>query len=115
MSLEASTPRSRGHRWKRNWQRVKLNEAPHRPGCYALFRGKVLMYIGSAFNIRVRLQHQLIGTRHTYAHTRFGPTAELQLRIAVNKRRNEHATRELRLIERLRPPMNKAGTREHAG
>jgi hypothetical protein len=99
----SSSPAKNAHTWHRcNWQ-----EAPKLAGTYAIFRGSVLVYIGSAIDVRLRLQHHGLAVRWQQPHTKFGPFCELRLRVAINRRRFEHATRELRLINKLSPPANR--------
>lgn len=94
-------------RFKRGrWVACELRATPTDAGCYALFNAGKIVYIGSAVNLRKRLRNHGLCQRWQRQRTRFGQVGELSLKVCIDRRRFEHATRELRLISRLKPPHN---------
>lgn len=91
---------------RHSWHRMPLAALPNLPACYAIFAAERLAYIGSAVDVRDRVrEHGLLPTKHRHP-TPIVPIAIATIRVAFNRRRFEHATRELRLIFRLAPPLN---------
>ncbi len=88
------------------WKITEANAAPHAAGCYAISCGPQLLYIGSALNIRHRLQEHGLCNRWQRRHCRFGQVDELTVRVAYAARRGDHLRREFRLIARIKPPFN---------
>ena len=96
------------------WQHTSTDAAPASPGCYAvLARGRVL-YLGSAVNIRKRLQDHGLGCRWSRRRCPWGELSSIELRTCGSRRFGDWLAREARLIRRLRPPGNSkhARTRE---
>ena len=88
------------------WHTADVRVLPNLPACYAIFAASRLMYIGSAIDVRDRIrEHGLLPTKHRHP-TPIVPLELAQIRVAFNRRRFAHATRELRLIFRLQPPLN---------
>lgn len=92
-------PRSR-------WTRTTLNRAPRVAGVYVVLDGREVIYIGSAFSIRTRIRKHIPRVRWAPTVTRFGELAALTLAYSPNRRYAEHASRELRLLRRLRTTQN---------
>jgi hypothetical protein len=91
---------------RHTWHSTPLAALPNAPACYAIFQGDQLMYIGSAIDVRDRIrEHGLLPTKHRHPPP-LVPLDRVSIKIAFNKRRFAHATRELRLIFRLAPPLN---------
>lgn len=112
------SPRLRHRQLGHSWKQTTIDQLPAAAGCYAIFRidkppphlppkPERLIYIGSANNIRARLQDFGIGNRRQSRETHFGQVDRLALRIALNRHRLHHLTREARLIARLLPPLNR--------
>jgi len=95
----------------RRWRITDPGSVPPIAGVYAIFSGRVLVYIGSAVNMRERLNDHGVGRSWKRGPGRFSALPQLQLRTAAAGRRGDHLAREFRLITRLRPPEN----RNHAG
>lgn len=89
------------------WTPTTIDAIPARPGCYAIIRDNELVYIGSANNVRARLQDFGIGSRRQRRETHFGQVDRLRVKAAVDRFLMEHLTREARLIQRLQPPLNR--------
>lgn len=92
------------------WRNTEPRNAEARAATYAIFASGRLMYIGSAVDLRKRLNAHGFTTRSPLRQTRFGPLNATTIRVAYNRRRFDHATRELRLIARLQPPLNANAT-----
>jgi excinuclease UvrABC nuclease subunit len=88
------------------WIEITLDRIPAIGGTYAIFRGAQLLYIGSAHNIRARLQDHGFASRRGKLITKFGHVQGIRIKVAVELRFGLWLTRESRLIKRLKPPMN---------
>ena len=88
------------------WRRTLPRSVLARAGVYAVFVDNAIAYIGSAVDLRKRLSTHGFTTRRPLRTTRFGSLERCEIRVAYNRRRFDHATRELRLIFRLAPPLN---------
>lgn len=92
------------------WTTAAIEDPPHGAGVYAISsRGRIL-YVGSALNIRFRIQDYGYGRRWKRHTGKFGRSCDLELRIARCRRASDRLSREARLIDRLRPPFNSTGT-----
>jgi excinuclease UvrABC nuclease subunit len=100
------------------WTRTERDRVPPAGGCYAIFRWTSienkrdgvppqLVYIGSANNVRGRLQDFGIGNRWQQPRCHFGQVELISIRVALNRTALQHLTREARLITRLQPPLNR--------
>jgi excinuclease UvrABC nuclease subunit len=94
----------------RRWFTPTPGRVPPAPGLYALFSGEQLLYLGSSVNLRDRLTDHGVGRSWKRPPGRFTAVRRLRVRIALEPRRGRWLMREWRLIDRLRPPMNSAGT-----
>ncbi|MGS0573485.1 GIY-YIG nuclease family protein [Xanthomonas oryzae pv. oryzicola] len=83
-----------GTRWVRFGAGASL---PPLPCCYVVYQGSELLYIGQTNNLRERFGYHA-------GHARF-PTG-FRLKVRFGERYGDWAMRELRLIRRIRPPMN---------
>lgn len=93
------------------WRAATPAEVHQTGGCYAIFDGTQLVYIGSAVDLRKRLSNQGIIARMPRPHAKLGSIPRPRLKITGSKRWGDWLTREARLIRRLRPPLNSV----HAG
>lgn len=75
----------------------KSPDFPRAPGVYVIYDGDDLLYVGSTCNLRSRL-HQ---------HIHQGIFDFDIVKFSASRRVGEWAYRELRLLNRLRPPKNR--------
>jgi excinuclease UvrABC nuclease subunit len=129
-------PRARTScRSQSTWSTYSVERLPKLPGVYAIFRREAqptsdepgkplqicsvepdpprLVYIGSANNVRARLQDFGLAKRWTRRICHFGEVDRLTIKVAINRTPLQHLTREARLISRLKPPMNRNTWRSH--
>ena len=87
-----------------------INMVPESSGCYAIYVGGVLAYIGSSCNLRSRLmQHGFRMVRNRKkSPPRWGDNAALTVKICLSRRYGDWLMREARLIRRLKPRDNKS-------
>lgn len=89
-------------------------------GCYAIYRGKKLWYIGQSENVRRRIAGYRFENFpgpdeffHGFTRTPWGDwswsDSELTAKVVYARRFGEQLMTEARLIRRLRPLMNKRG------
>ena len=86
---------------------------PNAPGCYAIYEGDEVVYVGSSFNIRHRIKSHPIEISH-YSNTLdtpWGMFHNWKIKFKTSVRYGDWAMIELRLIDRLQPKYNKAGIR----
>lgn len=83
---------------------VQRSEIPHAPGVYAIYSGSELVYIGSAESIRARLRDHSI--------LREVDREKCTVKFSVARACGDWMSREYRLIQRLRPPLNVRGLGE---
>ena len=76
------------------WMRQLVAFVPSAPGCYALYRGGMVEYIGSTLNLRERLR------AHGYSSGDY-------VKIRLSTRKGDWMMREYRLIDRINPPKNR--------
>ena len=79
------------------WFACAFKNIPSVPGCYAIFTGRLLLYIGSSTNLRDRL------TNH---NRNLGFPAHCEIRVRPARRAGDWLMVEYRLIGRLQPPLN---------
>ena len=89
-----------------NWHTTSPRSLHARAGVYAIFIDNAIAYVGSAVDLRKRLNAHGFTTRSPLRRTRFGELDRCEIRVAYNRRRFDHATRELRLLFRLAPKLN---------
>lgn len=80
-------------------RRRKWPGMPRHPGVYAIYENGALIYIGSSVNLRVRLQSHVSGLLLRRS------ADALVLKFSIMD--SDWATRERRLIERLKPKLNR--------
>ena len=93
-----------------NWMKISFN---HRrvislnfPGVYIFInKDKKIIYVGSSINLENRLlQHRNLVSRQGKKQD-----PGLMVYVRKNKKRNEHLTLEMNLIQRLHPQLNRMG------
>jgi excinuclease UvrABC nuclease subunit len=103
-----------------NWTEIDLwdihYEFPSGPGCYAVFAvyndGTQILYIGSAENLKTRLEngHRIELCRYRdFCKTPWGVFKHIVVKCRVSKRYGDWLMIEARLIRRLQPPGNTRG------
>ena len=105
-----------------NWMVVSFDEKQwpkieSRPGCYVVYLDGVLSYVGQSTNVRERLLrgHQIEWAKYSKRTvTPWGRFLSVIVKIAYSRRYGDWAMRELRLIARLQPHLNRAGQRRAA-
>jgi excinuclease UvrABC nuclease subunit len=100
------------HKTKR-WVRheidfISLESIRPEPGCYVIIGDGKPVYIGQSTNLQVRV----LGYRFGYTYggqcrCQFGVYDTLHVKIRYSTRLGDWAMREIRLIARLRPSMNR--------
>lgn len=86
-------------------------DAPAVGGCYAIYLDGKLSYIGQSVNLRSRLSsYRIRPTYGTGYFTPWGQVADVAVKVKIGHRYGDWAMRELRLIRRLQPSMNCAGS-----
>ena len=99
----------------KNWIVVSWKNfiLPPKSAVYAVYIGGKLTYIGQSVDIRNRFYEHNI--RYGYAKNIITPWGDYQddstitIKYSLSKKYGDWAMRELRLIRRLRPPLNKSG------
>lgn len=101
----------------RKWRVVESpRQLPDAPGCYAVYRGGQLVYIGSSVSLAKRCGRffsPLSSARHRVRIFSSAPPSNkpvITVKVALAPRRGEWLMREYRLIIRLRPRDNKMHT-----
>jgi excinuclease UvrABC nuclease subunit len=75
---------------------------PNKPGVYAIYDGTQLVYIGSTSSLRNRFgMHKKLMNGLNFAH----------IKVSFSSSYGDWTKRELRLIKRLNPELNKHSTR----
>jgi len=87
----------------RGWTKATRGSIPNMPGCYAIYRGRTLVYIGSTQNLNARLEN------HWRDSKRWGvtPNTPLTIKVRVSRKAGDWLMIEYRLIKRLRPEVNR--------
>lgn len=83
------------------------------PGCYVIYCDEQLVYVGQSTNVQKRIKSYDFGyTRYsnTGIHTPWGLCRKLVIKIRKSIRYGDWAMVELRLIKRLQPKLNCAGS-----
>lgn len=81
------------------WVRFSLNgQLPTLPCCYCVYSDAALIYVGQTNNLRERFAY--------HAYNKKFP-AGFYLKARFGDRYGDWAMREIRLIRRLQPPMNR--------
>lgn len=93
------------------WTKTPNDRIPSIGGTYAVFSAGKLLYIGSAANVRGRLQDHGIGGKWGRLVCAFGPMDSITVRVAVDLKFGRWLMREARLVRRLQPPMNRTNWR----
>lgn len=94
-----------------SWENI-----PEGPGCYAVFLDGKLGYIGNSMTLRKRIgggkgsgAHKILPDDSGGASTPWGEYKDLFVKIRRPRILGEEAMVEARLIQRLKPPFNRAG------
>lgn len=95
---------STGSRWIR--AKLTADVFPSTPACYVVFEGKKLLYVGSAINLRGRLNcHRIYEGMIGYRQGVCNP-AKVTIAYRPTVKYGDWAMVEIRLIRRLKPPIN---------
>lgn len=96
------------------WITIDLGTAiaPDKPACYAIYLEGQLSYVGQTANLRKRLAgHGVEISRYSDSYkTPWGCFKLVVIKARFGTRFGDWAMRELRLIERLQPPLNCVGS-----
>jgi hypothetical protein len=87
-----------------------LSRISSNAGCYAIYIGGSLVYIGQSGNLRLRFRRWGFCKRELdYFITPWGDVrvGDLKVKVAYSRKFGDWVMRELRLIRRLRPKFNK--------
>ena len=98
---------TRGIRWL-HYDADRLNTVSNMPGCYAIFTGLTLLYIGQSDRVRERLTkgHGIRMIARDHSSTPWGDLAHVTIRVRYDTHLGDRLRRELRLCVRLRPVHN---------
>ena len=85
---------------------------PGRAGCYVIYGDGRLLYVGQSSNVRSRLaiHRKRWQWRHGPIVTNWGTFSSMLVKVRYSEKSGDWLMREYRLINRLKPPMNSAGT-----
>lgn len=97
------------------WSEINPHNAPPGPGCYAIFQGTALVYLGSGLSVRRRLNDHGIGRSWKRPLRRWSTAAGIRVKMAGPRRRFDWLSREARLISRLSPSGNVLHARPSPG
>lgn len=84
---------------------------PREPACYVIYLDGVLSYVGQSTDFAKRIS--MHGIRPGYGNsiaTKWGYFTSVVVKARFSSRYGDWAMRELRLIKRLQPPLNCAGS-----
>ena len=84
---------------------------PRLPACYVIYLDGALSYIGQASDLAVRMSSH--GIRITYGNnyaTKWGHFKSVVVKARFSSRLGDWAMREIRLINRIQPPLNCVGS-----
>lgn len=100
----------------RGWQAyVWGHERPlNRPGVYVIYGDWLPIYIGSSSRVAARIAAHAISRSGCSISTPWGTFGVVVVKVRYSRRFADWLTREARLINRLQPPGNIAGTRRTA-
>lgn len=90
------------------WETIEsIDNLPQTPCCYVIYLNGVMSYIGSTENLKARI------AKHIFNHPEWRGSA-MVLKVKTPRRFGQWAMDELRLIRKLKPPLNRNGkeTRE---
>lgn len=107
----------RGSKWV-TLNPENLSDIPRLPACYVIYLDNKLSYIGQSANVYKRFYNYGIGpTRYSNygSQTPWGRVRQITVKFRFSTRYGDWAMRELRLIHRLRPPLNCVGSSRHRG
>jgi len=84
---------------------------PALPACYVVYLDGEIKYIGQSTNVRKRLQNYNIRCGYGGGYiTPWGYFDNVRVKIKISTKYGDWAMRELRLINRLQPPLNCVGS-----
>ncbi len=99
-----------------NWTEIPKNHVginrqfPPRPGCYAIYLDGRLVYVGSTQSLRDRLTTYRIREGYGGGYlTPWGQFDSVRIKVRRSVRFGDWAMYELRMIRRLKPPLNCLG------
>lgn len=106
-------PDHKGSKWIRYEYDSNIDSwFPHeKPGAYVIYGNGKLLYVGQAINVRKRFYNYRL--RFGYGGgiiTPWGYFHSIVAKIHYSEKYGDWAMREIRLIRRLRPPMNCVGS-----
>lgn len=99
----------RGTRWVKF--DMSLDVLPRKPACYVIYLDGDLAYVGQASDLSTRISAH--GIRQGYSnvvHTKWGEFASVVVKARFGDQLGDWAMREIRLIHRLQPRLNCAGS-----
>ena len=99
----------RGSKWVRFEGGVQA--VPRKPACYAIYLDGQLSYVGQCGDLAKRLSAH--GIRLGYGSsviTKWGSFASVVIKARFSDKLGDWAMREIRLIDRLQPPLNCVGS-----
>lgn len=91
----------------------EIGRVPKGPGCYAVYFGNDLVYVGSSYQVRNRLSgHRFDSCRYSaWTQTPWGSAAKVTVKVRATKKYGEWLMLEARLLRRLAPRHNVRGKR----
>ncbi len=118
INLPASLPPNRKSQWV--FYRYDISDTWDicaSPGCYVIYLDDKVGYIGQSTDVRKRIQNH--GIRYGYSNhliTPWGKFLSVSAKVRYGVKLGDWAMREVRLISRLQPRFNCAGsTKKRAG
>jgi hypothetical protein len=89
---------------------------PAIPACYVVYLDGKLSYIGQTSNLQSRVSaHGIRLSLGGGFHTKWGYFSSVIFKIRYGSKMGDWAMREVRLIHRIQPPLNRAGIRRLGG
>lgn len=110
-ALQFYGPDHRGSKWL-TIDPLEVRPVPALPGCYVIYLDGVLSYIGQSANLRKRFfGHGINYARYSnWIVTPWGYFRSVHAKVRFASNLGDQAMREVRLIHRLRPPINVVGS-----
>lgn len=101
---------AKGGEMRRRWRMYQpwhLEHLPQQHGCYVIYVGGLVQYVGQSENLRARLKSHLTHVKGSYlTETPWGTLPNVIVKIRRDLRYGERLMREARLIRKIQPPMN---------
>lgn len=92
------------------WRTISFDDVPRCAGCYVLVVDNLYLYVGASANLRLRLSNSRIQRLPDKICTPWGTCSSIALKIKPSLRRGDWLMEEYRLIRKLRPILNSAGS-----